>query len=139
VLADQLRVPASTLKGLFRSLGIPVRPRGRVPHLPQPELAQPQPQPVVVEVAQDVITVRAWAARSSPRSSKLAAGRVVYAPRGRSGLPERPSIAEWTAAGIAFRLALLNGEGCGIGSGGHLRGRAMNSSSDCRIQSESSP
>jgi hypothetical protein len=36
----------------------------------------------------------------------MAAGRVTYADRGRSGLPERQRRQDWQAAGIAFVIAM---------------------------------
>jgi hypothetical protein len=119
-LADQIHMPASTLKGLFRSLGFPVRPRGRVPRPARTayERRHATARPAV-QVAPDARgrlripcrsreerSVRAWtSAELRAIEVEIAARRVQWVRRGRSGLPE-PTRATWQAAGIAFVMAM---------------------------------
>ena len=117
-LADRFGVSKSTMIAVLRSVGVSLRPRGRVPRPPGPVLVQPRP---VVEIVSDLITgrlripmrtaaerrFRAWTAGElAAIDQAVQAGRVLHVPRARSGLPERASIAERDAAHFAFWIAL---------------------------------
>jgi hypothetical protein len=120
-LGAQYGCSHSTIRALLAAVGVQSRPVGW-PHWkrpPQPEPEAPQARPAV-EVAPDVTgrlripwrsreerRVRDWtAAERRAIAVEVAAGRVMVAPRGRSGLPERPSRQDWTAAGVAFHRAM---------------------------------
>jgi hypothetical protein len=114
-------VAHDTIARMLKAVGVVSRPVGW-PHWkrpPQPAPEAPRTRPAV-EIAPDVTgrlriplrtaeerRLRSWtSAERRAIEVEIAAGRVQRVRRGRSGLPERPSIAERQAANIAFWRAL---------------------------------
>jgi transposase-like protein len=103
----------STIRVMLAAVGVTSRPQGWPPR-PKSEPAPP-PQPAV-EITPDVTgrlripwrtreerRMRRWTpAERQAIAVELAAGRVQRVRRGRSGLPERPSIAQRRDAEISF-------------------------------------
>jgi hypothetical protein len=119
-LADRFGVGKATIRPLLVAVGRASRPVGW-PQRPRPALPAEQPQPSPAAAIRYDFTgrlripcrsaaerrVRVWtSAELQAIEVELAAGRMQRVRRGRSGLPERPSIWQRQAAEISFYRAL---------------------------------
>jgi hypothetical protein len=118
-LADQFGVAMSTIRTLLVAVGVTSRPEG-FQRQPQPQPAPAPPPRPTVEIVPDVSgrlripmrtprerRLRRWTAPElAALAVEIASGRVMHAPRGRLGLPERQTRQNWQAAGIALVMAM---------------------------------